>query len=325
MVSVLEQQPEISQLFGRTLKKRQLGHAYVFEGAAGTGKKKMALWIASALFCQQPDTDGSPCGECSNCVRIKEHQHPDVVELGPDGNSIKVDQIRNLKAEFSKSGVESNQKVFIIQDAEKMTPGAANSLLKFLEEPEGDVTAFLLTTAKQRLLPTILSRCQDIHFSPFSKKKRMEELMEEGVSSSKAALLVHLTQDMDMALSWSQDEWFNSAVETIQRWQSLLDRKSPQAFVFVQTDIMPTFKERKQQELALEFMLTYYRDLLKIHYSGEEDLAFPQRKAELEAASRKLSGKEIAQALTVFLEARKMLDSYVAAQGVFEHAVLQLL
>ncbi|WP_028273878.1 DNA polymerase III subunit delta' [Atopococcus tabaci] len=325
MVAGVNQQREISDLFARTIEKQQLGHAYVFEGAAGTGKKMMALWVASSLFCEQRQAGGFPCGECANCVRINTHQHPDVVEVAPDGNSIKVDQVRELKAEFSKSGVESNRKVFIIEDAEKMTAGAANSLLKFLEEPEGDVTAFLLTTAKNRLLPTILSRCQEVHFSPFPKDQRRKELEEKGVSSSKAALLVHLTQDMEKAVEWSEDEWFQSAVDTILRFRALLDRKDPQAFVFIQTDLMPVFKERPQQELALELLLTCYRDLLNYHYNRKEDLAFPQRQAELEAASNSFSGRQIVHTLTVLLESRKMLDSYVAAQGVFEQIVLKLM
>ncbi|MCG4775196.1 AAA family ATPase, partial [Lawsonibacter sp. DFI.5.51] len=74
-----------------------------------------------------------------------------------------------LKAEFSKSGVETAKKVFLIQEADKMSTGAANSLLKFLEEPEGQILAILETTSLSRILPTIQSRCQTLHFQPLVK------------------------------------------------------------------------------------------------------------------------------------------------------------
>src|SRR5699024_792781 len=173
---------------------------------------------------------------------------------------IKVEQVRDLKAEFSKSGVEGQQKVFIIEDAEKMTVGAANSLLKFLEEPNGKAIAFLLTTAKQRILPTILSRCQLIHFQPLSKKKLLAELENKELPASQSALLVHLTNSLDTAVKMSQDEWFNEARQIIWKWFVLISRNEAQSFVFVQTDIMPHFKEREQYLLAIDLLLLAYRD-----------------------------------------------------------------
>ncbi|MFX3864258.1 DNA polymerase III subunit delta', partial [Streptococcus suis] len=86
--------------------------------------------------------------------------HPDVHWIEPDGQSIKKGQIEALQEEFSKTGVESNQKLYIIRHADKMTNNAANSLLKFLEEPHRGTTAVLLTEQYHRMLPTIISRCQ---------------------------------------------------------------------------------------------------------------------------------------------------------------------
>src|SRR5699024_12590204 len=101
------------ELFAALLKKKRMSHAYLLEGPAGTGKKALALWTASAILCLDPDKEGQPCGECANCRRVSTNQHPDVVEIRPEGQSIKVDQVRLLKSEFSKSGMESSRKVFI--------------------------------------------------------------------------------------------------------------------------------------------------------------------------------------------------------------------
>lgn len=317
-------QPVVYRQLQQTVKKKQLAHAYLFEGVSGTGKKEMALWVAASLFCQH-SVDGLPCEECLSCRRVLQQQHPDVTEIAPDGLSIKVEQVRDLKAEFSKSGVEGQQKVFIIEDAEKMTVGAANSLLKFLEEPNGKAIAFLLTTAKQRILPTILSRCQLIHFQPLSKKKLLAELENKELPASQSALLVHLTNSLDTAVKMSQDEWFNEARQIIWKWFVLISRNEAQSFVFVQTDIMPHFKEREQYLLAIDLLLLAYRDGLMLHYEAVDLLAYPQYRETIEKTANQTGGKTLTKTLEIILSSRKKLESNVNAQGVLEQLDLLLI
>lgn len=314
------------QQFQQKLQNHKLAHAYLFEGARGTGKKELALWIAASLFCKNTNA-GVPCGECHNCIRIFESNHPDVVEVEPDGLSIKVDQIRYLKSEFSKSGMESKQKVFIVSDVEKMTVGAANSLLKFLEEPNGNMTAFLLTTAKQRILPTILSRCQLIHFSPLPQDILKEELKQQGVSENHTALFVHLTNDMVKAVEMSQDEWFIDAYQMIWKWFIKIAKGDKQSFVFVQTNLMQHFKERSQYQLVLELLLLIYRDALKIAYGTEveEQLAFPRYQEKLRQFMNQKPPRKIIASIEEILESQKKLESNVNAQGLFEQLTIRLL
>lgn len=318
-------QPRLLKQFQHILEQHKLAHAYLFEGARGTGKKEIALWLAASLLCVNKQ-DGKACGKCVNCVRVFEHQHPDVMEVAPDGLSIKVEQVRDLKAEFVKSGVESDQKIFIIEDAEKMTAGAANSLLKFLEEPDGKVTAFLLTTAKQRLLPTILSRCQLVHFSPLPKPILIQELEDKGISQNQAALLVHLTNDIEKAAALSEDETFAIQRELIWKWFKWLTKQDDEAFIFVQTDLLQYFKEREQYKLALSLLLLLYRDALKLFYGQQADeLAFPRYEQELRQFIAQKSSKQLTEAIEEILLSQKKLESNVNAQGVFEQLAIRLM
>ena len=318
-------QPQLFNQFQHTLKQHKLVHAYLFEGPAGTGKKEMALCLATAFLCEDKQ-DNQPCGECRNCKRIFNHQHPDVIEVTPDGLSIKVDQVRNLKAEFGKSGVESERKVFIIEDAEKMTTGAANSLLKFLEEPDGKTTAFLLSTAKQRLLPTILSRCQLVHFPSLPKPILIRELEKKGISSNQAALLSHLTNDSSKAVLLDEDEWFASAHDLIWKWFRWLGNKDMQAFIFVQTDIMQHFKERQHYQMALELLLLLYRDALNLFYSPKSgEIAFQRHKKELQQFTANHTPSQVTSAIEQILASQKKLESNVNAQGIFEELAIQLM
>ena len=154
-----ELQPAVLKMLKNSLLKTRVAHAYLLEGIRGTGKKEIALLITKALFCDSLIDGYKPCEACHNCRRINSGNHPDVHKVEPDGLSIKKQQIQDLQEEFSKKGVESARKVYMISDADKMSVSAANSLLKFLEEPNSQTTAFLLSEQPQQLLPTILSRC----------------------------------------------------------------------------------------------------------------------------------------------------------------------
>lgn len=99
-------QPKLVAQFARVIDRHQLAQSYLFVGPKGAGKLALAEWIALRLFCQHVQ-DGAPCGECPECERILNHNHPDVMMLKTSTQSIKVDDIRNLKQEMSKTGLKA--------------------------------------------------------------------------------------------------------------------------------------------------------------------------------------------------------------------------
>lgn len=316
-------QPSIQRLFLQLITNQTLQHAYIFEGKAGTGKKEMALWVTQSLYCNEAD-EGA-CMSCQTCRRIASHQHPDVVEIAPDGQSIKIAQIRQLKEEFTKSGMESRQKVVIVEDVEKMTNQAANSLLKFLEEPEGEIIVFLLTTARQKLLPTIVSRCQIIQFPQLSKNHRLAALIDRGVSEEKAALLIHLTNDADTAKEMADRDELSQLIKTAWKWFSFIAKGDDQAFVFVQTDIMTLTKEKSDQYLFLELILLILQDILHSQVSEDYVVGYQQQSAKIKEEAERLRPITIAQWMEKVLMAKRYIDSNVAAQGVFEDCAIQMI
>lgn len=320
----MTKQPEISHLFMNLIKTNRLQHAYIFEGVAGTGKYEMARWIAQRLYCQKPTGDGSPCLDCNQCFRIQQGEHPDVTTLQPDGQTIKVDQVRAIKEEFSKSGMETRRKILIVEDMEKMTTNAANSLLKFIEEPEGEITIMLLTTEVQQLLPTIVSRAQIIHFPIRDIKIRIEDIQEKGIPREAATIIAYLTQDTDQAIAIYESEEFSSIVEVVWKWFVLLHKNSDQAFIFIQTDLLEYAKNREQASLILELLILLYRDVTAICFEQDRVIAFSKYEVRLhEMASMKLQAK-IPDILTLILSGKKKLGRYVSAQGVFEQIALNV-
>lgn len=325
MASVVRKQPEISALFSKIIKNNQLQHAYIFEGVAGSGKYEMAKWLAQGINCQNRTEDGEPCLTCNQCVRIEHEEHPDVTNVEPDGLSIKVDQVRAIKEEFAKSGMESRRKILIIEDMDKMTTSAANSLLKFIEEPEGEITILLLTTEIQQLLPTIVSRCQIIHFPVRNVYDRIEEIVAREIPHAFATLLANLTQDADEAQRIYEQENFGALVDTMWKWFSLLNKKNDQAFIYVQTNIMSFVDNRETSALMLDLLILLYRDLMTIYFEQDRVLAFSKYEKELNQLMSASMGQELSQIISIVLEGKKKLNRYVAAQGIFEQIALRIM
>lgn len=324
MATVVNKQPEISELFSKLIRNNTLQHAYIFEGVTGAGKVEMAIWVAQGLFCQNPAEDGSPCLECNQCLRIEQVEHPDVSTLEPDGATIKVGQVRDIKDEFAKSGMESRKKILIVKEMEKMTTSAANSLLKFIEEPEGEITIMLLTTEIQQLLPTIVSRSQIIHFPVRDINTRIEDIEKREVPRHYATLLASLTQDTEDALQLYEDDNFKKITEAIWQWFLLLNQKDEQAFIYVQTTIMPLADGRETSSLILDLLILIYRDLTAVCFEQERVLAFSKQEDQLRQFATSSIEEELAQTLTVLLEGKKKLNRYVSAQGIFEQIALKL-
>jgi len=145
---------DIKKTLGNAVANGGFSHAYIIEGAKGTGKKTVARLAAAAIMCK--DTNNLPCGTCPTCKKILNDNCADVRLL----EITKVEQVRELKAKLYDSAVECDYKIYIIEDAHKMNTRAQNALLISLEEPPKNVVFFLLTTDAGALIETIRSRAQ---------------------------------------------------------------------------------------------------------------------------------------------------------------------
>jgi DNA polymerase-3 subunit gamma/tau len=155
-------QPHVAQTLSNAITNDRLAHAYIFAGLRGTGKTTVARILAKCLNCEKGPTT-TPCGECDACIEIAESRAIDVLEVDAASRT-KVDQTRELLEVVSYAPVRDRNKILIIDEAHMLSKSSFNALLKTLEEPPPNVVFVLATTELQKILPTILSRCQVFEF-----------------------------------------------------------------------------------------------------------------------------------------------------------------
>jgi DNA polymerase-3 subunit gamma/tau len=159
-------QPHVSRTLKNAVAQNRLAHAYLFVGPRGIGKTSTARILAKSLNCVNGPT-ATPCGECHNCIEIAAGNSLDVIEIdGASNNS--VDDVRQLRENVRYAPAKGRYKIYLIDEVHMLSPAAFNALLKTLEEPPAHVKFIFATTEPQKVLPTILSRCQrfDLHRIP---------------------------------------------------------------------------------------------------------------------------------------------------------------
>lgn len=321
--SILKKQPFLAHAMQRVLQADKLAHAYLLEGAKEAGQEEMALFLAAGVFCM---SEQRPCGECPICQRILQRDYGDLEWMTSEESTIRIDQIRDLKRDLSLTGMEGNQRVFVIEQAEKMTVQAANSLLKFLEEPHASVYIFLLTCQREAILPTIQSRCQILHFVPLPLEKQVQVLMEEGIGQERALILSHMSHDVEKAKALNEDEIFNKSLQLLQTWLPLILRKDPRAFIMVTTDWMKLTKKREEISQLLQLMGLFLRDMLLVAAQGEDAQAHLIQTNHYDnylQTIQRYREENILQIIQLLPKAQRMLKSHVSPQAVLENLVLK--
>ena len=153
---------ENKKVLHNAVTNKNIVHSYLFYGADGIGKKIFAKEFAKMILCNGEDI--KPCNNCKSCIEFDSNNNPDFFLIEPDGNSIKIDQIRQMQKSVLEKPIESSKKVYIIDNCHLMTKEAQNCMLKTLEEPQEYIVIILISSNENSILPTVKSRCTKIYF-----------------------------------------------------------------------------------------------------------------------------------------------------------------
>jgi DNA polymerase-3 subunit delta' len=164
----------------------RLGHAYLFAGPEGVGKRLFARELARALLCEKPPAPLTACGHCPSCAQVEARTHPDfhIVRMPEGKHELPVGAIRDFCEQLARKPARGGYVVGIVEDADEFNDESANAFLKTLEEPPGRAVLILIATGTANLLPTILSRCQLVRFSTLRAADVAAVLAEHGVDDT---------------------------------------------------------------------------------------------------------------------------------------------
>jgi DNA polymerase-3 subunit delta' len=306
----------------RALANDTLAHAYLFSGPDGVGKKLTALTLAAAVNC--PDrNDAGGCGVCPSCIKSASGNHPDVHLLAPDGDEIKIDQVRQAQADFSLKAFEGRIKTLVVERAESMNPAAANAFLKMLEEPPGDALIVLITQTPFGLLPTIRSRCQEIRFMPLPRTALAKLLRERrGLSETDAWFLAALSQgSLGRGLEMDVQQEQNDRGEFLAFLPSLAGMSAAD----VMGEAERLAKDRERFDRVIELGAEFLRDALVWRETNDKDLlVHPGNEERCREWGNAASSARLLADRELFESSRTLLEQRVGAQLVAEHLLLGL-
>jgi len=318
-------------LLSRQLAQGLLAHAYLFTGAPQVGKGTLARWFAQALLCQAPA--GQPCGTCPDCQKAAAGRHPDVrllnLEVQPgERRTLGIEAIRELRSGMAERPFAGRRKVYLIEDAETMTPEAANALLKTLEEPPPFVVLLLVALSDHMLLETIVSRCQMLPLRVLSRPEVRRALVEGWGASPEQA-------DLFAALSCGRPGW---AIQALQASPALERREENLAALqrLLEAGLLDRFSFAEQQEQrwrrgdpgavfdVLECWQGWWRDVQMVCQGCPELVVNIDRQEGMRAVARQLAPERARHVLHALGAARQQLHDQVNPRLVFEELLLQM-
>lgn len=314
----------IKEHFKKAIEAHKVSHAYILTGEAGMGRKSLANAFAMTLLCEKGKSE--PCMECHACKQVMTGNHPDLVYVTHEKpNSIGVDDIREqINDTIMIRPYSSYYKIYIVDDAEKMTAQAQNALLKTMEEPPSYAVILLLTTNQEAFLPTILSRCVQLKLKPLQDYVVKQYLTESvGIPQAEADVYAAFARgNLGKAIHLAESEDFRVMYDDI----LYLLKNIKKMDISELLDYIKKLKEDNQDIYeCLDLMQLWYRDVLMFKTTKDINLLiFKNEYGTINEMSQKSSYEGMDKIIKAVDKARIRLDANVNMELAMELMLLAM-
>ena len=279
-------------LFVKDITNNCVTHAYLIDENNYSESFSMVLAFVKAVLCENKYFDDKKCDVCSICKRIDLGNYPELKVISADGMYIKKQQIIDLQQEFSRSAVEGKKRIYIIRDCDKMRTEAANSMLKFLEEPEDDIVAILMTNNINNVLPTIISRCKIVKFNTVFNEEKVIDDSLDNLAISFVDMLEN--KGIDLILS-VKDVWFSE---------------------------IPS-KDREKMVLVFDRMIDIYYDIMKL-LTGSVHIKLTKWSDKISELSKLNNIDGVLSKINILLEAKESIKFNVNSSLLMDSIIVSI-
>lgn len=254
-------QPVFYHLISNEFSKKRIPHAFLL---VGNNTEKPLNFLAMSLICDET----LACMKCNDCRKVLENKYADIIRLNGSNASIKKSDIEKIQETFKKSSLEGKAKIYIIENIEYSTKEAMNTLLKMLEEPTDGIYALFTAKNTNRVLPTILSRCQVIDIKPDSKEIIVEQLINDNIPKVAANIISFLTSDINEAKKLYDERFEYMYLQVINFIEDLYFKRN-NLIINTQTNLLKKYKEREDIKLFLNMLLLAMKDVFHVKHDQE--------------------------------------------------------
>ena len=237
-----KEQPIIYKILKNQVKNDKNTHAYLFETNGYHHSQKFIQAFVKSLLCPNKYLNKNNCKDCHQCEVIDSGNFPELKVINPDGLWIKKEQLHELQSEFNEKAIIGSKRIYIINGAEKLNKSAANSILKFLEEPEGNIVAILITDNAYGVLETIRSRCQILRLKESNIKKNNNQIEN-----------IRKILNIDL-----EDEIIERIIEFVNYYET----HHIDTILYMSKIWNDYIKSKDQMIYAFDIMIMYYKDIL---------------------------------------------------------------
>ena len=324
-----ENQHVVYQTFVNALNNNTLSHAYLLAGNPGTPLFDVAKYLAKSILCDDPTP--LACENCITCLRIESDNYPDIITVDGSKGTIKKDDVLNIESRFEKTAFENKGiMIYIINLVENMTVEAVNSMLKFLEEPESKVYAFLTTNNENNVLPTILSRCQILHLKTVDRKRVIEDAISMNVKQDDAEILSYFYNDPELIFELlnpkneDEEDELDSYKKSKTAFNELLDvlakEETRDAIYYTDKEIIPLVKNKESMRFFIDMLTQAFEDLVSIQYSRE--ITLQSYDTILKVLANKLP--HLKESLVEILKQRNLVNLNINTSLQLDHLIIYI-
>lgn len=312
--SLFNNQKTVVRLLKNSFDNDRLFHTYLFSGPRGSLKMDAAIYLASLILCD----NGGACGSCEECVNIDKWSNEHLFIVSPDGDSIKKEQIEALEHEF---GYKSDHtRVFIIQQIDKATLTAANTLLKFLEDLPSNCYGIILTENINKVLPTIKSRSQIVNFLPISSDVVRDELIQKGIELEKAHIISKITNNLSIASRYTKSKNLDKAIDLVKHISEEIEQRNNPYLVFMNEGQFLYTLDRDKARIFFDLMVIIQDDKVNYLINRKDKMTFKS----LEYTNICLLKEEEIEILEIILKFRERMDTNANIDMIYTQMFVEI-